>query len=364
MKTTCNRQKLLEAFQVAGSVVAASTTKPILQDLKIVAHGNNIDVYGTDLEVGIRVTVSDNEVAEEGAIVLPASRVTDILRELSDETVNITVKKETCEITGQDSFFSVVGENADQFPVFSDFPEGPALTMSGEQLIEMARKTVFAVATEEGRYAINGVLIAVDGETVEMVGTDGRRLAVSKGRIENPTGYAGSVIVPAKAISELERLMDKDETVSLCFEESQILMAGPRGHLCAQLVEGQFPKYIDVIPADLDQKVVFNCEQFQAITRRASLLSDPQSRSVKFQFDKGKLTASSQSPGAGEARIEMNIDYEGDSVGLSFNPDFLLNVLRILDTESVDFEFKDHERPGLFRVGSEYLYLIMPVSLD
>jgi len=364
MKIVSNRRKLLEACQVAGSVVASSTTKPILQDLKLIAHDTDVDVFGTDLEVGIRATVSENEVLEEGGIVLSASRLVDILRELADETVILTVKDQNCEIEGVGSEFSIVGDSPEQFPVLSDFPEGDAIALEGKLLLDMSRKTVFAVATEEGRYAINGVLMTIEGRTIEMVGTDGRRLARAKGQVENPTNYNGGAIVPAKAISELERLITADDRVLLRFEETQVLVAGEKGHLCAQLVEGQFPKYTDVIPVDLDKKVSLSPKELEIVVRRASLLSDPQSRSVRFELKSGKLTATSQSPGAGSARVEMALQYDGEPVQISFNPDFLLQMLKTIDVETIQFEFKDRERPGLFHAGADYLYLVMPVSLE
>ncbi|MBM4085640.1 MAG: DNA polymerase III subunit beta, partial [Planctomycetes bacterium] len=299
-------------------------------------------------------------------IVIPTKIIGDILRESPDDTLRIEAEKNVLYVMGADSTYKVMGEDADQFPSIPEFPAGDSLEIPGSLLREMIKKTFFATAMESGRYALNGVLFAVEKTNVEMVSTDGRRLALIKRKAKNAASYVKSVILPKKGVGELLRIIqDDDENVLLRIEETQLIAKTKRATLCAQLVEGHFPDYREVIPGDSDKKIDFKRDQLLSAVRRAAILADEESKAVAMTFENDKLTLSSRSPEAGEDSVQMEVKYAGPKFVIGFNPDFLQDVLKAADdAETVKIEMKEANRAGVVKAGQDYVYVIMPLSLE
>jgi len=353
---------------MAGSVVAARTPKPALQCLKLTAEGTELTVSGTDLEVGIRCRDTQVEISEAGELLVPADQLRDIVRESIDDTLSIESSAEMAQIKGQDSVFRVYTQPADAFPPLPQFEGEADLEVMGKQLKELIGQTIFAAARESTRYAFNGVLLNVKGKQLSLVSTDGRRLAEARGElISNKKGDKESAraIVPTKSLAMIERLLgDPEEQVSLQLKENQILVQTAGATLSSVLVEGQFPPYEDVLPKDCDKKMIAATADFLSAIRRASLLTNEESKGVRLQFTKKGLVVSSQAPGAGEATVTFPCKYEGADVEIGFNPAFLIDALKVVATEEVTFEMVAGNRPGLLRGGPGFQYVVMPVNLQ
>ncbi len=365
MNVNVNRAALFEAVQLASSIVPARTPKPILQCAKLHTSNDKLIVTATDNEITITYSISQLQIVQEGSTVVPADRMTGILRESNDETVSIEVKDAVCEISGTDSHFKVFGQDADDFPVTETADQPASLKIKAQDLKSMISKVTFAAARESSRYAINGVLWECTGKKLRMVATDGRRLAQVDGEVSGAAkGEDHSAIVPIKTMSILERILqDPDEKIEITFSGNQIVIRTATVELSGILVQGRFPKYEDVIPSGCDKKIELNVSSLQSAVRRAALLTNENSRGILLGFSKGGLRLTSSTPEAGEAEVTMDVDYQAEPVEIGFNPQYVLEMLKVSDNDEVAFEFSDGKRPGLLKSGKNFLYVVMPVTV-
>jgi DNA polymerase-3 subunit beta len=368
MKVICNRGALLEALTVAGNVSSARTPKPVLQCVKLTAAKDSLTVAATDLEVAIRYSNNQVQVEQEGELLVPADKLRDIVRESIDDTLAIETAGEQAQIKGGDSLFKIFTQRASDFPPVPDFEGEADFQMAGGQLKQLIAQTLFAAAKESTRYAFNGVLVVAKGKTITLVSTDGRRLAQAKGDLaaEAKGGKEGlKGIIPVKALQLVEKLIgDPEEMVQFQLRENQVIFHTSSATLTSNLVEGQFPPFEDVIPKDTDKKMSAATADFLSAVRRAALLTTEESKGVRMQFSKKGLVLSSRSPEAGEATVNFACKYEGTDVEIGFNPTFLTDALRVVDSDEVEFELTAPNRPGLLRGGANFLYVIMPVNLQ
>jgi DNA polymerase-3 subunit beta len=368
MKVICNRGALLEALTVTGNVVAARTPKPVLQCIKLSAEKDALTLSATDLEVAIRYTDTQVQIEQGGEVLVPADKFRDIVRESVDDTLNIEVTAEMANIRGQDSHFKIYTQKASEFPPVPGFDGEAHFQMQGGQLKQLIGQTLFAAAKESSRYAFNGVLLMAKGKKVNLVSTDGRRLAQANGELTS----GGKIdkeglkaIIPAKALTLIDKLVDDpQEMVGFQITESQVIAHTASATLTSTLLEGQFPPYEDVIPKDCDKKMTASTADLLSAIRRASLLTTEESKGVRLHFSKKGLVLTSRSPEAGEATINFACKYEGGDMEIGFNPQFLVDALRVVDSDEVTLELSAANRPGLLKGGASFLYVIMPVNLQ
>ena len=268
--------------------------------------------------------------------------------------------------TKRGSRFQVMGVSEEEFPTIPDFPEEEALELEAAVLREMIEKTIFAVSVEKQRYALNGVLLSTKEKAakVEMVGTDGHRLAVIRRKANGVAPFASSAIISVKALQELLKMIGGEDIVRIVVHERQVLIRSESGVLVAQLVDGHFPPYKDVIPADCDKKLEMDAEELGNAIRQAAVLTMAGSRTVTLKFAPGTLTIDSNDPELGEAHVALDAKYEGAPLEMRFSPEFLLDGLKAFGDETVRMEMKDASRPAVMRAGPDYLYLVMPIVQD
>ncbi len=367
MKVICNRGALLEAISVAGNVVAARTPKPVLQCLKLTAEDNALTIAATDLEVAIRYSDNQVQIDQPGEALLPADKLRDIVRESVDDTLAIEVTGDNASIRGQDSHFKIFTQAVKDFPPVPDFSGEADFTLSAGHLKQLIGQTLFAAAKESTRYAFNGVLMVARGKKIHLISTDGRRLAQANGDlIEDKLPKDGAkAIIPAKALNLIDKLIDDpEEAVSFQVRENQVIFHTSSATLTSNLVEGQFPPYEDVIPKDTDKKMTAGTADFLSAVKRASLLTTEESKGVRLAFGKKGLKLTSRSPESGEAEVNFACKFEGSDVEIGFNPTFLTDALRVVDSDEISLELTAPNRPGLLRGGANFLYVIMPVNLQ
>lgn len=368
MKVICNRGALLEALNVTRNVVAQRTPKPVLLCIKLSAADDKLTLASTDLEVAIRYSDNQVQIDQPGEVLLPADKLSDIVRESMDDTLAIESEGEMASIKGQDSHFKIYTQPAADFPPVPDFEGQADFSVPAGQLKRLINQTLFAAAKESTRYAFNGVLLSVKGKKLDLVSTDGRRLAQARGDLSSSAHtpkQSATAIIPSKALQLVEKLIDNpDDQVDFQVRENQVIVHTDNATLTTSLVEGQFPPYEDVIPRDTDKKMTANTADFLSAVRRASLLTTEESKGVRMQFGKRGLILSSRSPDAGEATVNFPCKYEGADVEIGFNPAFLVDALKVVDTDEITFELTATARPGLLRGGPDFLYVIMPVNLQ
>ncbi|MFO0872686.1 MAG: DNA polymerase III subunit beta [Phycisphaerales bacterium] len=371
MKVVCDRTALLDALTMAQGVVAARTPSPILQCIRLTARNGHLAIAATDLELSLRLGVAQVDVKQEGEVLVPADKLVQIVRASEDSTLTLEAAKGAVHIRGADAHFKVFGQDAKDFPAM---PEPSAKATVSEvpagALRRLVARTLFATAVENSRYAINGVLFDRQGRKLRLVATDGRRLAMARGECSTAGEGDQRCIVPTKALNVLGRLIDDpDAPVHIAIEASQIRFTIGDGEdaalLTSNLVEGAFPPFEDVIPKDQDKRVSIDSGEFTSAVRRAALLTNEESKGVRMAFGDGRLTLSSRAPEMGEAEIQVDLtDYHGESIEIGFNPAFLLDALKVIDGSSVQIELKAPNKPGVLRIGQEFTYVVMPVSLS
>jgi DNA polymerase-3 subunit beta len=393
MKVICDRAALLDAINLVSGVVAARTPRPQLQCVKLTAKktgkASELTLSATDAEVSLRLQTAQVDVQDPGEALIPAHDLRGIISaEEGDSTLTIQTEDDACLITGQDAKFKVFGYPAAEFPPIPEFEKVVAgkdaalkakavITQRAGELSQMIARTLFATARENSRYAINGVLMRREGKRLEMVATDGRRLALCRQTIQGGEKDAPtlSCIIPTKALSLLQKLIDDPEsTVQIAIADTQILFAvgspdegGARAVLTSNLVEGTFPPYEEVIPKDQDKKIVFDRDVLSSAVRRAALLTNEESRGVRMKFSSGdkQVEVSSRAPEKGEAHIEVPVSsYEGQDIEIGFNPSFISDALKVIVDPQVILELKAPNKPGLVKSGSDFLYVVMPVNLQ
>jgi DNA polymerase-3 subunit beta len=368
MKLICNRGALLEALNVAGNAIATRTPKPALQCVKLTAAADKLIVAATDLEVAIRYQNAQVQVDRQGEALVPLDKLRDIVRESIDDTLSLELTGEGMNIKGQDSHFRIFVQDPADFPPVPDFEGQSDFEITASQLKQLISQTLFAVAKESTRYAFNGVLVNIKGKKLVLVGTDGRRLAHAKGDLAsmNKADAEGTkAIIPQKTLQMIEKLLtDGEEAVAVQLRENQVIFHTATATLTSNLVEGQYPPYEDVIPKDCDKKMSAGTADLLSAVKRASLLVTEETKGVRFAFSKKGLVLTSRSPEAGESTINFACKFDGEDVEIGFNPTFLIEALKVADSDEITLEMTMPNRPGLLKSGANFQYVIMPVNLQ
>jgi DNA polymerase-3 subunit beta len=366
MKATFHREGLLSAFQLAGSAVASRDVKPILQNLKAIVDGERCTLMATDLELGIRLDVRGIKAEEPGEAILPASRMIAILRESTDDELKIDANAERCEVHGKQNEFEMSSDDPANFPDVPVFGDEKYHELKAGALKEMIRRTLFSAAVENPRYAMNGVLWELEGTTARLVATDGRRLAVCTGQAGSKGGQdtkGATHVVPKNAMNLLERvLQDPEEVVQVSLKPNEVLFKTERATVYSRLVEGRYPAYREVFPKKTTAKVALSTGPFYSAVRQSAIMTDDDSKRVMFTFTKGKLTLQARGQETGRSKVEVPVEYDGKELKISFDPRFLTEMLRVLDSEApLTLELVDGNSPALFKSGDDYSYVVMPL---
>ena len=365
MKVIAQTPALQEALNLAGSIVATRTPKPVLQCIKLEAAEDTLTLLATDLEAGARYRITAVQVEEPGEALLPADRLMGIVRECTEENLTIETEKEACHIRGAGSHFKVFGYDPGEYPAIAEFGDPGDFKVAAGVLERMIGMSLFATAKAHSHYAISGVLLEASGKKLQLVATDGHRLAMVKGPLSKAAARDVTAIVPAKLLGLIQRVgSEGEETFEVKVEENQILVRTSRAVLVSSLVQGNFPKYADVIPSETAYKAVVNTSQFEHRIRQAALLTNEESRSVRISFAKEVATLSSRAPEAGEAEVTCEVKYDGEPMDIAFNPAFLIDAMRVIDADEISFEMNAPNKPAVLKVGTEFLYVIMPVNLE
>lgn len=382
MKAICDRAALLDAITLVSGVVASRTPRPQLQCVHIEAtregEGGLLSLIAGDGEVSLTLQTLHVDVQAPGAALIPADKLRQIVAaEDNEPTLTLAVEGDALIIKGADARFNIFGYPSGDYPPPPKFPSDAAgvFGVRSGDFAELISKTMFATARENSRYAINGVLLIAEKKKLQMVATDGRRLALAKGTALTGPDQAMKCIVPTKALNQIMKLIDdRDEPIRMALTENQAIFAfghpeeASRAVLATNLVEGTFPPFEDVIPRDQDKKAVFDTAVLISAFRRAAILTNEDSRGVRMAFGPEggvqSLTLTSRAAEMGDAEIEVKLEsFEGDSVEIGFNPQYIIDALKVIEDAQVSIELKASNKPGLIRTGPNFTYVVMPVNL-
>ena len=368
MKIISHREGFLQACQLASAAIATRDVKPVLRNIKAVVDKDRCTLMATDLEVGIRLEVRGIKVEEPGEALLPTARMISILREATDEELVIEGGPEACRVVGSANEYNMAGEDTAAFPEVPAFAEEKYHEMTAGVLREIIKRTSFAAATEgQVRFgATTGVLWELEDQRVALIATDGRRLAMMHAIAHahgDHTTQGQTLVVPAKAMSLLERnLTEPDEKVRISFRANEVLMKTERSMIYSRLAEGRFPNYKQVIPQKHAHRVPLTVGPVLAAVKQAAIMTDDESKRVRFKFEKKKLTLRAQGAESGKSRVELPIEYDGKGIEISFDPKFVVDMLRVLEPDApLTLDMNDGTSPAVFRHEPSYWYVVVPL---
>jgi DNA polymerase-3 subunit beta len=316
------------------------------------------------MEVCVK-TSAPAEVAEAGGTTLPARRFFSICRELPAGQVEIEVDaKDVATIRCGPSFFKLVGLPEEDFPPLPEFEESAVYTIDQNVFKEMLQKVAYASSTDETRYILNGSLLCFKDEKLTVVATDGRRLALVEQEVEFSEDSQANFVVPTKTLNELIKTLGNEGALKIRVSATQVAFDFERILIISKLIEGTYPNFQQVIPAQCEERIAIDRETILNAVRRVSLLTDDQTASIRLNFGKNKLELVSNSPEIGEARETIPVKYEGKEISIAFNPGFLMAPLRHLDSDEIFFELSDELSPGVIKTGVPFLYVLMPIRVS
>ena len=374
MKFKINRDHFANGLAQVLNVVGSKATMPILSNVLIEAEKDYISLTTTNLDLGIRCKIKA-EVKETGSVTLPVKRLATIVRELPNVDVTLDASpNHQVKLTSGGSNFRIMGIGKEEFPPLPEFGDEKAYSLEQAELATMLKNVSYAQSTDETRYILNGVYFNFKDGKLSLVATDGRRLALTAKEMTVPASSAGAIILPAKTVSELLRLLDKGEKVKINFNErrASFQIATDKDtsglidsvYLYSKVVEGNYPNYQQVIPKETHQRIKLERELFLQCIHRAALVCSEKANSVKIKLTSNLLEITAQSPDFGEAHESMAIGYSGPDLQVAFNPAFVMDPLRALTKDEVFFELKDEVSPGVFKTLDSFICVIMPVRLS
>ena len=369
MEFKIKKAVFLKSLQRVQGVVERRNTMPILSNVLIETIDGKVNVMATDLEVFIKDSV-EAEINKEGAVTINARKFFEIIKELPDENVDISVNKDSrVTIKGGKAKFNIMGLPSKDFPAFPLVDESKLEDINKEVLKEMVDKTSFAVSMDETRYNINGFLLEKEGQKIRMVTTDGHRLALVE-KIDD-LGFGAqenkSVLLPRKGMMEIRKLLEEEckSNFKINITEKSAAMKKDDTLINIRLLEGEFPDYKKVIPENNDKTVMVNRNGLLASLKRVSILSADKIKGVNFKFSKNTLNLNSSNPDIGDATEEISTKYTETDVEIAFNASYMIDMLEAIEDESVEIRLKDSLSPGILSSSKtgDYTYIIMPMRL-
>jgi DNA polymerase III subunit beta len=374
MKFKINRDHFSNGLAQVLNVVGSKAAMPILSNVLIEAEKDHISVTTTNLDLGIRCRIKA-EVKEGGSVTLPVKRLATIVRELPNVDVTVDAgSNHQVKIASGGSNFKIMGIGADEFPKLPDTGDDKNFELEQGELAAMLGNVAYAQSTDETRYILNGVYFNFKDGKLALVATDGRRLAMVSKEMPVPGGSSGAIILPAKTVAELLRLLGKGDKLKIAFNERRAAFQIDTNkdnsgltdaiYLFSKVVEGNYPNYQQVIPKETHQRIKLERELFQQCVHRAALVTSEKSNSVKIKLSSNLLEITASSPDFGESHESMAISYSGPDLQVAFNPQFIMDPLRALTKDEVFFELKDEVSPGVFKTLESFVCVIMPVRLS
>lgn len=374
MKFKINRDHFSTGLAQVLNVVGSKATMPILSNVLIEAEKDTLTLTTTNLDLGIRCKIKA-EIKEPGAVTLPVKRLATIVRELPNLEVSVDASpNHQVKLISGGSTFRIMGLAKDEYPPLPEFGDEHLFTLEQAELTSMLRSVAYAQSTDETRYILNGVYFNFTEGKLTLVATDGRRLALVSKELDVPADGTGSIILPAKTVSELQRMLDKGEKLKVSFNDRRAAFQintdkDSSGlvdsiYLYSKVVEGNYPNYQQVIPKETHQRIKLEREFLLQGIHRAALVCSEKANSVKLKVSANLLEITAQSPDFGEAHESMAIGYSGPEFQVAFNPAFLIDPLKALTQDEIYFELKDEVSPGIFKTLENFICVIMPVRVN
>jgi DNA polymerase III subunit beta len=373
MKLTCSPEALSHALQVVSRAVSPRTTLPILNNVLLETSPEGLKLTATNLEIGI-VNHVKAEIAAEGSVTLPAKILTEFVAQLHDAKLDMQLDTATQTLTvkcGPYHDVKIKGIGANEFPPLPAREEGLKLVIAQADLLPAIEQTVVAASSDDGRPVLTGVLTQLDGENLTLAATDGHRLAVKviKATSEGEVGEDGanSVIIPARALTELSRVLKGDGTVEMWLGRSRnhVFFTVPGVEVMSRLIEGTYPNYSQVIPEQSNTTITVSTRDLHERTKGVSIFARDSANVVRIKTEAGEIAISANTSEVGSSEASVSAEIEGADIQIAFNSRYLLDVLALIGSDKVAMGFNGPLSPGVVKPAGkdDYTYVIMPVRV-
>lgn len=371
MEFLISRNTFLDGIQKTLGIVERKTTIPILNNILLRTEGNQIKIVATDREIGL-ISRYDAQISVPGDITLSAKKLYEMIRETQGDTIHF-VKNDQHQVTmtSNKAIYRIPGLPADEYPQVVEVENVPLYRVSGPILADLIRKIAFAVSTDEIRVNLNGVYLETAGQggeaRLKMVATDGHRLAMAMG----PAGSSGGmelekgVIIPRKGLGEIRKIAADEQEVEIGFDHGMLIMKTNNLTIKVSLIDGEYPDYRRVIPVEKGAMLKFGRDKVLHALRRMGVISSDRYSGVIITLGNDLMVLNSNNPDIGEANDEIEVSYGGDELVVSYNVNYLIDAIEVIDEDEVSFEINLGMKPGVIRgLGNDdYLCIVMPLKI-
>jgi DNA polymerase-3 subunit beta len=368
VKISLDRDSLLAQLQTVSRVASTRSAIQALSGVQLAVNASGGELRATDMDVGLRVPL-EAEVIREGTVVLPARLLVDVVRSLPAASVTLELRsaEQDVELVSGNATFHIRTLRSEDFPPFPEPDTDSAVELPADAFVSTALKVAGSASRDETRPVLTGILVSASERELRMVATDSYRLSVKETTLEAPLSSGFEVNVPARALQELARLVShaEGERLQVSVRQNQVLFTLGRTILSSRLIDGQFPNYRQLLPESFEHELRLAGGEFTDVVRRMSLLAQ-KNAPLRLSFTAGELTVSAQTPDVGEAQESMPVAFQGETLEIGFNPEFLRAGLEAIDQGDVLLKLISPLRPGLIEAGdgSGFRYLIMPIRLN
>lgn len=363
MKVKILRAKFIEGLKAVQNIVAGRGSLPIIQNVLIETGENSITLTTTDLDISIRA-VCECEVAREGRSTLPVKFLFNAVATAAEGEIDLEIDdKECARITAGKARYRLLGMPASDFPKLPSDEEAYAYVVPQGNIKEMLRKVSYAASQDDTRRTIKGVLMRFKDEKLTMVATDGRRLALVENEMEFPKNAERDIVLPSKAVAELQRSLSGEGDASIMVQKSQVCFNIGSVMIYTKLMEDAYPNYSQVIPKETAEHITVDRQLLIDALERARVITIDEAHSTKLVFDSGRLTVSSTASEIGEAKDEVPIKYAGQIIEIVFNPTYLMDALKVIDDNEVTINLRDGHSPAVITCSIPFLYVLMPLRI-
>ena len=364
MKFKILRSEFIEGLKSVQNIVAGKGSLPILQNVMIEAEGSELKMTTTDLDISIRC-VCKCTVEESGKTTLPVKLLFTAMTKVAEGEVEIFVDaKERASISAGNARFKIAGMPEVEFPRLPNDSDSYSYSLPQKTFGEMLRKVAYAASQDDTRRTLKGVLLSFKNSKLTMVATDGRRLALVENELEFPKDAEKDIVLPLKAVCELQRSMSGEGELSLILQKSQICFVLGGVTIYSKLVDDAYPNYRQVIPKDTSEHISVDRQLLLDALDRASVMTMDEAHSTKLIFENGKLTVTSAASDIGEARDTVPIKYAGEKIEIMFNPSYVMDPLKAIDDDEVTVNLNDGHSPAVIKCSIPFLYVLMPLRIS
>ena len=363
MKIKVNKEAIIDCLQKVQSVINPRNALPVLSNVLFKAENGKLELTATDMSMTVRATL-DAEVVEPGSTTLPAKRIFGVFRELSVSEAEMEVNEANIAfIHAGSAYFRIHGISEADYPSMPEMTDAKVYSLDQSAFRNMLKLTSYAASTDANRPLLNGVLLSFKGGKLSVVATDSRRLALVEHEVEFPADAGMDLIVPLKTVDELIRTLGDAGAMKILAMPKQVAFEFDGVLIISKLVEGNYPNFRQVIPQATGERVAMEREALLTAVRRTSQLVSDSVSGVKLTFTQNRLEILAQAAEIGEGRETMAVKYGGPDIGISFNPAFVMDPLKVLTTDEVFLDLLDDTSPGVMRSTISFVYVLMPIRV-